>query len=219
MTLKGESAHPWALAHREWALVGTLFLAHAHLPRPQVIQLDNCHVANHHKGHYSHENDSLPQQQRKRGSDWIPGMYFHLPAHPCTDHPQVPSHQIHSLVPWLPMMSQTRRRSRNITTMVRIYSIFTINFASLRLLTPSSELLQGLRLPSPAVSCEHWVADEWDSCDNDGHPMASTNCRRREDRSPQYNNILVSPTTVQRSPKSSAMSPPLSNTIYTAPDP
>src|SRR6266700_2625015 len=65
MTPKGESAHPRALAHREWALVGTLFLAHAHLPQPQVIQLDNCHVANHHKGHYSHENDSLPNNNEK----------------------------------------------------------------------------------------------------------------------------------------------------------
>ena len=60
------------------------------------------------------------QQQRRRGIDWTLGVYCgvycRLLAHPCTDHPQVPSptrYIASALAPGFPTMNESRRSLRN----------------------------------------------------------------------------------------------------------
>ena len=95
------------LAHREWA-------------RLLIISSWNSvrHIAKHHEG-MTATKMTHPNNNEKEEVTGFQACILRLSAHPCTDHPQVPSPTRYVASPchlWLLMISQTRRRSRSTTT-------------------------------------------------------------------------------------------------------
>ena len=74
------------------------------------------HCSNHHKGHDSHENGSLPPTTTEKRK-WLDSRCVFMPSSSPTHWPPESSlsHQIRIFAPWLLTLSRTRRRSRNMT--------------------------------------------------------------------------------------------------------
>ena len=74
------------------------------------------YCSNHHKGHDSHENGSLPPTTMEKRK-WLDSRCVFTPSSSPTHWPPKSSltHWICIFAPWLLTLSQTRRRSRNMT--------------------------------------------------------------------------------------------------------